>query len=378
MAINGFTRFTRYVFGQLLVGMILVTAGLTCVIWLTQSLKYIEMIVNRGLSVGTFIFMTGLLLPNFLLIILPIALFTVIVFTYSKLINDRELVIMRAAGENQFSLAKPGLILSLLVVILSYFLNLYLLPQSYRVFRDMQWDIRYNYSYVLLQAGAFNSVSDGITVYVRERTSDDQLLGILVHDKRNPKKPYSILAERGALVETKDGARVVMYNGNRQQVDKKTNQMSILHFDRYVFDMAATRTAGKVRHREARERTLDDLFNLEKDPYLHPRDYGKFTVEAHNRLTSPLNALAFALVGLACLISGNFSRRTQSSRVVLAVIIVIALQMITLGVENWVARNIELVPLMYVNMLIPILAGAYVTFYPPSRVGGTVPAKAST
>ena len=33
---------------------------------------------------------------------------------------------------------------------------------------------------------------------------------------------------------------------------------------------------------------------------------------------------------------------------------------------------------MYVNMLIPILAGAYVTFYPPSRVGGTVPAKAST
>ena len=93
MAINGFTR---YVLGQLLVGMILVTAGLTCVIWLSQSLKFVEMIVNRGLSVGTFIFMTGLLLPNFLLIILPIALFTVIVFTYSKLINDRELVIMRA------------------------------------------------------------------------------------------------------------------------------------------------------------------------------------------------------------------------------------------------------------------------------------------
>ena len=375
MAINGFTR---YVLGQLLVGMILVTVGLTCVIWLTQSLKFVEMIVNRGLSIGKFLFMTGLLLPNFLLIILPIALFTVIVFTYSKLINDRELVIMRGAGENQFSLAKPGLILSLFVVIVSYVLNLYLLPQSYRVFRDMQWDIRYNYSYVLLQAGTFNSVADGITVYVRERTSDDQLLGILVHDKRNPRKPYSILAERGALVETKDGARVVMFNGNRQQVDKKTNQLSILYFDRYVFDMATTRAAGKVRHREARERTIGDLFNLEKDLYLHPRDYGKFTVEAHSRLTSPLNALGFALVGLACLISGSFSRRTQSSRVVLAVIIVIGLQMITLGVENWVARNTDLVPLMYANVLAPILVGAYVTFYPFTMRGGGVPSKAST
>ena len=375
MAINGFTR---YVLGQLLVGMILVTAGLTCVIWLSQSLKFVDMIVNRGLSVGTFIFMTGLLLPNFLLIILPIALFTVIVFTYSKLINDRELVIMRAAGENQLSLAKPGLILSLLVVIVGYILNLYLLPQSYRMFRDMQWDIRYNYSYVLLQAGAFNSVSDGITVYVRERTSDDQLLGILVHDQRNPRKPYSILAERGALVETKDGARVVMFNGNRQQVDKKTNRLSILHFDRYVFDMATTRAAGTVRHREARERTIDDLFNLENDLYVHPRDYGKFTVEAHSRLTSPLNALGFALVGLACLISGSFSRRTQSSRVVLAVIIVIGLQMITLGVENWVARNTELVPLLYANVLAPILAGAYVTFYPLTLRGGAVSPKVSS
>ena len=375
MAINGFTR---YVLGQLLVGMILVTAGLTCVIWLSQSLKYVEMIVNRGLSIGTFIFMTGLLLPNFLLIILPIALFTVIVFTYSKLINDRELVIMRAAGENQFSLAKPGLILSLLVVIVGYILNLYLLPQSYRVFRDMQWDIRYNVTNVLLQAGAFNSVSDGITVYVRERTSDDQLLGILVHDQRNPRKQFSVLAERGALVETKDGARVVMYNGNRQQVDKKSNRLSILHFDRYVLDMATTRTAGTVRHREARERTIDDLFNLENDLYLHPRDYGKFTVEAHSRLTSPLNALGFALVGLACLISGSFSRRTQSSRVVLAVIIVIGLQMITLGVENWVARNTELVPLLYANVLAPILAGAYVTFYPLTLRGGADPSKVSS
>ena len=374
MAINGFTR---YVLGQLLVGMILVTAGLTCVIWLSQSLKFVEMIVNRGLSVGSFLFMTGLLLPNFLLIILPIALFTVIVFIYSKLINDRELVIMRGAGESQFSLAKPGLILSLFVVILSYFLNLYLLPQSYRVFRDMQWDIRYNYSYVLLQAGAFNSVSDGITVYVRERTSDDQLLGILVHDQRNPRKPYSILAERGALVKTKDGARVVMYNGNRQQVDKN-NQMSILHFDRYVYDLAPTRAAGTVRHREARERTLDELFNLEKDPYVHPRDYGKFTVEAHSRLTSPLNALGFALVGLACLISGSFSRRTQTGRVVLAVIIFIGLQMITLGVENWVARNTDLVPLMYANVLAPILAGAIITFYPFTMRGSTAPSKAAT
>ena len=95
MAMNGFTK---YVLRQLFVGMVLVTLGLTTIIWLSQSLRFIEMIVNRGLTAGMFVYLTMLPLPNFLVIVLPIALFTVVVFTYTKLINDRELVVMRGAG----------------------------------------------------------------------------------------------------------------------------------------------------------------------------------------------------------------------------------------------------------------------------------------
>ena len=47
--------FTRYVLRQLLVGMVLVTASLTCVIWLLQSLRFVEMIVNRGLTAADFV-----------------------------------------------------------------------------------------------------------------------------------------------------------------------------------------------------------------------------------------------------------------------------------------------------------------------------------
>ncbi|HJO73075.1 MAG TPA: LptF/LptG family permease, partial [Rhodospirillales bacterium] len=98
----------KYVLWQLLVGMILVTAGLTCVIWLSQSLRFVEMIINRGLPVGTFTYLTMLLLPNFLSIIMPFALFTVVVFTYNKLITDRELVIMRSAGLSQITHVSPA------------------------------------------------------------------------------------------------------------------------------------------------------------------------------------------------------------------------------------------------------------------------------
>ena len=267
--------FTRYILRQLFVGMILVSAGLTCIIWLSQSLRFVEMIVNRGLTAGTFLYLTMLLLPNFLSIILPIALFTIIVFIYAKMIADRELVVMRAAGLSQFAIAKPALLMALMVMCLSYSLNLYLLPESYRMFRELQWDIRYNYSHVLLKEGAFNQISQGITVYVRERSSDGQLHGILVHDQRTPEKPFTLMAERGAMVDTKEGARVVMYTGNRQEIDTTNNKLSILYFDRYVFDLAggvggepafsrASRTLHegamapgiRVRHQPARRRQV--------------------------------------------------------------------------------------------------------------------------
>ena len=366
--------FNKYVLKQLLVGMILVTIGLTCVIWLTQSLRYVEMIVNRGLTAGTFIYFITLLLPKFLSIILPIAIFAVVVFIYSKLITDRELVIMRGAGQSQTALAKPALILAMMVVMFGYLLNLYLLPESYRMFRALQWDIRYSFSHILLQEGVFNTVSKGITVYVRERTKDGQLLGILVHDQRSEKNPFTILAERGALVESKDGSRVVMFNGNRQSVDPKTHQMSILYFDRNIYELDPPKTVGDIRYRGARERTLKELFNLKKAD-VNLNDYGKFIVEMHKRMISPLSALGFTFVGLACLITGSFRRRNQSRRSVLAVAIIVCLQASVLGLENACAKNLDLIPLMYANAILPIFGGYLLMLRTPRR-RRTVPALA--
>lgn len=360
------TSLTRYVLKQLVVGMVLVTAGLTCVIWLSQSLRFIEMIVNRGLTAGKFVYLTMLLLPNFLTIILPIAVFTIVVFTYSKLITDRELVVMRAAGLSQFALAKPALILALAVVTAGYAINLHLLPSSYQAFRELQWDIRYNYSQILLREGTFNNVSPGITVYVRQRTKDGQLHGILVHDQRHKDKPYTMMAARGAMVDTDGGARVVMFDGNRQEVDKSTKQLSILYFDRYVFDLQPQQSAGDIRYREPRERTLSELFDIENDKFVDPQHRGRFLVEGHKRLVQPLSGLAFTLIGLACLISGAFSRRAQTRQIITAAAITVALQALAMGIENLAAKNIRLIPLMYISGVIPVVVAYFYMIHAPA------------
>jgi len=197
---------------------IFVSIGLACVLWLTQSLRFVELIVNKGLSIWIFLELTLLLLPNFLIVIIPVSLFAVVLFTYNKLITDREIIVLRAAGVSQWGLARPAIILVAVMTIAGYALTMYFIPTSVRDFRELQWTIRNDISGVMVQEGAFNVLTDGLTVFVRGRGADGELLGILVHDKRNPTRPVTMMAERGALIHGRTGPQVLMVKGSRQEV----------------------------------------------------------------------------------------------------------------------------------------------------------------
>ncbi len=92
---------SRYLLAQLVVVTLAVTVVLTAVVWLIRSLRFIDLIVNRGLPVDTFFWLMILLLPSFMAVVLPIATFCAVLFVYNKLTMDSEMVAMRAAGLSQ-------------------------------------------------------------------------------------------------------------------------------------------------------------------------------------------------------------------------------------------------------------------------------------
>ena len=117
-----------------------------------------------------------------------------------------------------------------------------------------------------------------------------------------------MMAEQGILVATDSGPRVVMINGNRQEVERADGRLSLLYFDRYTFDLGQFTKTTENRWREPRERFLDELFMTGESE--HDKFYeATLWAEGHQRLISPLYAIAFTLVGLAALLSGDFNRR---------------------------------------------------------------------
>src|ERR1700723_1079276 len=88
----------RYILRQCLSGMIFVTGALTAAVWLAQSLRLVDLIVNRGLSAEVFLYLATLIMPRFFYVVLPIGAFIAVLFVFNRLINESELVVMRAAG----------------------------------------------------------------------------------------------------------------------------------------------------------------------------------------------------------------------------------------------------------------------------------------
>jgi lipopolysaccharide export system permease protein len=351
------SRLDRYLFRQLFWTGILVLASLTCVVWLIQSLRFVEMIVNRGLSVPVFVWFTALLLPSFISIILPIAMLIAVLFTYNRLMVDSELVVMRASGLSPRRLARPAITLALLAVALGYALTLYILPASYHAFKETQAEIRNTYTSVLLQEGVFNTLMPDVTVYVRDRRASGELEGIIVHDARDKEHTVTMMAERGAMTEGPNGPRVLMLNGNRQELTRSTGKMSLLYFDRYIFDVGAFSASSEERWREPRERFLNELL-LPPSMAATTFNYNKLVMEGHSRLSSPLLILASALIALACLLTGEFNRRGQLQRVVAACILVIGMQALWLVVKSLGEKYLAVAPLLYADAIIPIVVAA--------------------
>ena len=347
-------RINAYITRQLVLAFIIVVLSLSCVVWLSQSLRFIDMIVNRGLPLATFLYLTVLLLPTWLSIVMPIAVFASVLFIYNRMINDREIIILISSGVSPLRLARPAISVSALVMVFCYFMTIYLIPLSYRTFKELQFQIRHNYTDVLLREGVFNNIGKDITVFVRKRDQKGQLVGIVVNDDRDPNEKITLMAQSGALIVGDLGPRVFMKKGNRQSRNNKTGQIGLLYFDRYTVDLGGVKSIAQRSSRDQNELFLSELLKPDKQK-IKSKKLSRYIAEGHYRLTAPILALSLPLIGLAILLRGEYSRRGQTWRLIGAVSVAALIECLGLGSKFFATKELILIPIMYIVVIAPIL-----------------------
>ena len=352
-------RLDSYIFRQIVGPFFFFVVVFTGVIWLTQSLRIIDMVVNNGQSAGVFLEFTALLLPMVLSIVLPVSLFAAVLYAINRLYTDSEIVVMLAAGLSGTALLRAVSVFSVLVMIAVYALTLYLMPTAQRDMRERLIQIRGDVAMAFVREGAFLNPVHGVTVYLRETGRSGEMFGVFVQDEREPDQIVTYTAQHALLLRDDQGTRLVMFDGIAQVAQTpSTDRLSILRFDQLAYDLTPFDSPAAGRARKPSEMYLPQLLSTDAEQAA-PRSVAEFRAEAHEALSAPLYVLALPLLAVAFVISAGFRRQGFAGRIVMAAIVALALRLTGLAVKSAVTSTQELWPLLYV----PPLLGAVAAFW---------------
>jgi lipopolysaccharide export system permease protein len=337
----------RYIFRKIANAAVMVFIALGAMVWLSQALRQFDLVTANGQSVWTFLYVSALLIPALVAIVLPVGLLIAVIYTFSSLNTDSELVVINASGAPQSAVLKPVLLNGAIVGLLVAAMTLYFAPLSLRAWQILITDVRGNILTTILQPGQFLSPARGLTIHVRGRNQDGSLQGIFVSDDRDPAQSSTYLAERGAVLDNPLGVFLIMSNGTIQQRNKLDQSISMIEFSSYALDLSSFATGGSAPQLHPSERdTLYLLHPDPNDPYFRQFP-GKFRSELHDRLVSPIYALLFAVVPLLFLGQAQSSRQNRSANAALAVLIVVALRALGGILPGFAEQSTFAILLMY-------------------------------
>ena len=351
-----------YIFKQIFIGFLLVCFSLLAMLWLTQSLRFVEMVTRQGLPVYLFAEMTSLLMPRIFNILSPVAAFVTVLFVYNRLIADRELVVMQSAGISPWQNSKAAVFLGILMALFNVFVMNWGIPWSESKFRDLEWRVKNNLTQMVFREGEFTSLKNGITVFIDKHEDDGSVSGIFVSDESKPNLKVTLTAEKGRIIQTEKGPRILFINGVRQEMNTKDYKFSTLSFSRYSAEFNNIESRKK-KDQTVREKSVFELLQSGRDNALDDHTQRKNIVEGNRRVLYPLYNLLFALLACVGLLVGNFNRRGQTKIITVEVLSMIIILGGDLAFTNLAGRSLMVLPLLYLNCLLPLFICFYLLFF---------------
>ena len=363
------TRIDTYILRALAGPFLFFVLVFTGVVWLSQSLRVIDTIVNNGQSAAVFLEISALLLPTVLSIVLPIATFAGTLYAINRLVGDSEVVVMFAAGLSGHALLRPVVIFGAAATAMLGAVTLYLLPVSKSEMQARLYEMRGDVAAAFLREGAFVSPMKGLTVYLREQGRAGEMLGVFVHDERDEGRVVTYTAQRAILAQDSGSPHLVMFDGLAQTTTPGKDgvrQLSLLGFERLSYDLGQLAGSSGPPPEKPSEKFLPTLLGAGAGE-TGRHSLGDYRAEGHEALSAPLYALALPLLGAALVVSAAFRRHGLFARIAFAAAIGIGLRIAGLAFKAATSAEAALWPLLYVPPVAAIAAALWLMRLPVRR-----------
>lgn len=347
-------QFDRYLFGQMIRTTIAVSITLVGIMWLFQTIRLLEVVINRGAPISNFLLMSVTVIPLWLTIAVPVSAFVAVIWVFQRAVADRELLVMQASGRSALQLARAPLALGILLTLVLIVNSVMVLPQSFGIYKRVQFEVRNSIPTVMLQDNVFIDVVDGLTMLIGEKLDDGLAKDLFIHDERTEGKVITMTARVGQFVERDGLPAVILQEGERIELSKSGDSGATLLFDTHTVTIAPKdKTVSSQMPIDMNEDTISNLLNPEKSPY--PDYFNQRRAEGHYRIVSPALALVLILIATVGALFGQVRRHTWSKRTLLMIVGSIVSISALVSSRSLATSLPSTVPLLYASVLVPSL-----------------------
>jgi len=304
-----------YILREVLLYTILGLASITVVLVTRNLVRALDELAAAGFVLEDLVTVLRLLFTMLVIYALPVAFLFGILLAIGRMTADVEIKAMRACGIGLRTIMLPIVLVGLMLSGLTLYLSLDVEPGARRGMRAAVKQMLARGA--AIEPGKFRRVGDRL-LYVEARGRDQQLHGIVISDRSDPKRPFIVFAKTGSLrLDEKRGQLLLGLESGDIHVespiddDERHQRIAFSHFE-YAIDVEPL--LGRDKGLKAKDMSLaelgetvrrvarGDVEGLREQPIA-------YALQWHRRFVTPLAPTAFALVAVPLAM-----RRTRGAR----------------------------------------------------------------
>jgi lipopolysaccharide export system permease protein len=284
----------RYLLGEVLRPMLAAILITLLALLAERALRVIDLVLGWRGSIGIVFEMMSYLIPHYMVVALPAALFLGIMLGIAKLSREGELDAMRAAGMGLWRMTRPLLLLALVVLVLHLILVSHLQPFARYAYRAAAFAITNVSFQTLLRPGQFITLGQNTYRVDALSPEGDRFEGIFLYSEADASGSITITAESGRIESQGALAPLLLHleNGVQQFVPYPADVEATaaangtppltLRFGSFTSDLSGSEPKPfRPRGEHERELTIPELFGfLDKPADALPDDIDPWEVEA--------------------------------------------------------------------------------------------------
>ena len=247
---------TRYLCRQILSTTLAITLVLLVVVMLGRLLNYLAEASQGELDPDLLVQVLSYRLPDFLQLILPLAMLLGILLALGRLYADSEMTVLAATGFSPRKLLGITLVASALVTVIVASLSLMLAPLGSRKVSELLEEQQNFSEFDLMVPGLFQNISGGERTTYAEQIVDGEMQQVFVHDAVNNRV---IMADSAVPIKGEDGGRFVLFrHGTLAQGMSSGKEYEVTRFDELGLRLAP-RNVGISPEVEEKTMSNDEL-----------------------------------------------------------------------------------------------------------------------